>query len=513
MRPLAPTMMLAAAVALLAVAVACESGGGAAPTPVTPLAEREEFAQIEAVEIEKVAAKPPNASLVVLAGLPNRCYAAAGHRNLAQDEDTISVEVIILKRESDGGPCEGGYNRFITRIPLESGIVACQEYKVTVNGETFRVTAIDPDSPCDGPAPTPTPAPAGTGAGDDMKPVKAPIDAVEVVIAESHPPQYFLAVTSGLRNGCVQFDSYEVSRLDRAIEITVTNLEPADKDRPCTDVYETVETRIALGSEFEPGQTYTININDFTTTFVTQGTGGEAPPGGPVTATALDVPFVLKAGETALITNQGIELGFIEILEDSRCPTDVVCIWAGRAVVLVSLIGDGQELAQGELVIGGGSEDSPTRTFGRYTVEFLDLKPHPVAAETGGGDQPPDYTATFVVSLATAGSTGDDDQDVSGPVGLLLRASPIAGRPLVMRFVVEIVGGPDNNQDLYCIGTEWDFGDGMGVAMMPGCIPWSPDDEINRLFEIEHTYKIPGTYQLNVTVGPLSAGPLSVEVR
>ena len=49
--------------------------------------------------------------------------------------------------------------------------------------------------------------------------------------------------------------------------------------------------------------------------------------------------------------------------------------------------------------------------------------------------------------------------------------------------------------------------------MMSGCIPWSPDDEINRLFEIEHTYKIPGTYQLNVTVGPLSAGPLSVEVR
>ncbi len=471
-----------------------ESGGGAAPTPVTPLGEGEEFAQIEAVEIEKVAAKPPNASLVVLAGLPNRCYAAAGHRNLAQDEDTISVEVIILRRDSDGGPCEGGYNRFITRISLESGIEACRDYKVTVNGETFPVTAIDPDSPCDGPAPTSTPVPAGTGAGDDMKPVTAPIDGVEVVIAESYPPQHFLTVTSGLRNGCVQFDSYEVSRLDRTIEITVTNLEPADRDRPCTDVYGTVETRIALGSEFEPGQTYTVNINDFTTTFVTQGTGGEAPPGGPVTAVALDAPFPLTAGETALLATQGIELGFVEVLEDSPCPTDVVCIWAGRAVVLVSLIGDGQELVRGELAIGGGSEDSPTRTFGRYTVELLDLKPHPVAAAGLGGYQPLDYTAKFVVSMATGVSTGDDDQDVSGPLELLLRAYPIAGRPLVMQFVAEIAGGPDNNQDLYCIGTEWDFGNGVGVAMMPGCLPWSPDVEINRLFEIDHTYESPGTY-------------------
>ena len=111
-----------------------------------------------------------------------------------------------------------------------------------------------------------------------------------------------------------------------------------------------------------------------------------------------------------------------------------------------------------------------------------------------GGDQPLDYTAKFVVSMATGVSTGDDDQDVSGPLELLLRAYPIAGRPLVMQFVAEIAGGPDNNQDLYCIGTEWDFGNGMGVAMMPGCLPWSPDVEINRLFEIDHTYESPGTY-------------------
>ncbi len=34
-------------------------------------------------------------------------------------------------------------------------------------------------------------------------------------------------------------------------------------------------------------------------------------------------------GETVVL--KGVSIKFLEVLEDSRCPKDVNCIWAGRA--------------------------------------------------------------------------------------------------------------------------------------------------------------------------------------
>lgn len=114
---------------------------------------------------------------------------------------------------------------------------------------------------------TPTP---GQPADQSMVKVPAPIDNVEILIAESFPPQYFLVVTSGIPNGCVQFDSYDVTRDGDTFRVTVTNLEPADKGTICTQVYGTVESNIPLGSDVEPGTTYTVLVNDTVETFKAQ---------------------------------------------------------------------------------------------------------------------------------------------------------------------------------------------------------------------------------------------------
>ena len=60
--------------------------------------------------------------------------------------------------------------------------------------------------------------------------VPAPIEGVEIVIAESLPPQYFVNVLSGLPNGCVRFGEYGVVREGRIIKVKVTNEEPAPGD-------------------------------------------------------------------------------------------------------------------------------------------------------------------------------------------------------------------------------------------------------------------------------------------
>lgn len=103
-----------------------------------------------------------------------------------------------------------------------------------------------------------------------MVKVLAPIDHVEVVVAESFPPQYFLHVVSGLPNGCVRFDSYDVSRDGNTIRVTVTNLEPEDRGTICTQVYGTVAHNIPLGADFVSGTSDTVVLNDVTTTFVAQ---------------------------------------------------------------------------------------------------------------------------------------------------------------------------------------------------------------------------------------------------
>lgn len=98
----------------------------------------------------------------------------------------------------------------------------------------------------------------------------APIESVEVRIAESFPPQYFLDVVSGLPGGCASFDRHELSRVGDAIEVEVWNRIEAPRDGACTTIYGFAEHAIALGIDFQPGRTYTVHVNTMTKTFVAQ---------------------------------------------------------------------------------------------------------------------------------------------------------------------------------------------------------------------------------------------------
>lgn len=100
--------------------------------------------------------------------------------------------------------------------------------------------------------------------------VLAPIESVNILTLESFPPQYMATVISGLPNGCAEFDHYTEQRQNETIRIEVINSFPADVDVACTDVYRITETNINMGSEFEPGETYTVVVNDVTETFVAQ---------------------------------------------------------------------------------------------------------------------------------------------------------------------------------------------------------------------------------------------------
>ena len=96
----------------------------------------------------------------------------------------------------------------------------------------------------------------------------APIHEVNVNIAESYPPQVFVYIKGGLTDGCTTFHELTTEHSGNTINITVTTKRP--KDAICTQVCGFFEKNVNLGSDFTSGETYTINVNDKTTTFVMQ---------------------------------------------------------------------------------------------------------------------------------------------------------------------------------------------------------------------------------------------------
>lgn len=103
------------------------------------------------------------------------------------------------------------------------------------------------------------PAPVG-------RQVAAPIDGLDVLVLESSPPQYMLHIRAGLPSGCAKQDSHSMSRAGAWINVKVLNSMPAG-DPPCTMIYGTYELNINLGTDFQSGSTYTVQVNDKTTTF------------------------------------------------------------------------------------------------------------------------------------------------------------------------------------------------------------------------------------------------------
>ena len=82
---------------------------------------------------------------------------------------------------------------------------------------------------------------------------------------ESYPIQVGVHIKGGLRDGCTTFNDIEITREGENVDIKVTVQHPKGVD--CPAVYNYFEENINLGSDFTVGTTYTVNVNDYPTTF------------------------------------------------------------------------------------------------------------------------------------------------------------------------------------------------------------------------------------------------------
>lgn len=90
-------------------------------------------------------------------------------------------------------------------------------------------------------------------------------------------------------------------------------------------------------------------------------------------------------------SDQSLKFTIVDV-NDSRCPSDVVCVWAGKADVTIRM----EKPVEGELLLStldNGISHS-TDTLGNFAFSLISIEPYPVSTKT---IKPEDYTIRLKV--------------------------------------------------------------------------------------------------------------------
>lgn len=92
--------------------------------------------------------------------------------------------------------------------------------------------------------------------------------------------------------------------------------------------------------------------------------------------------ITIGINKIAKIPNSKINLEFKNIVEDSRCPVDVTCVWEGIAIVDVN-INSGKETEDFQVATRDFQPKNATKSFSfsGYKFTLTDLKPYPGGKE------------------------------------------------------------------------------------------------------------------------------------
>ncbi|RMA65888.1 hypothetical protein [Ulvibacter antarcticus] len=97
----------------------------------------------------------------------------------------------------------------------------------------------------------------------------------------------------------------------------------------------------------------------------------------------VEVPkIVVKVPMGETVQFQKASVNFIKVLEDSRCPTDVTCVWAGQVKILVEVKEKGKAAVQKEILFKGSVDTTLVASEG-YKLKGVSLSPYPTSETQG----------------------------------------------------------------------------------------------------------------------------------
>ncbi len=101
--------------------------------------------------------------------------------------------------------------------------------------------------------------------------------------------------------------------------------------------------------------------------------------------------FFIGPGQKVEIRESGLEITFNKVIEDSRCPKGVECVWAGNGKVEITVHLPGKEPGIQEL---NTNLDPNEIAAGEYKIQLLELQPFPVKSEE---IMPEEYRVKLIV--------------------------------------------------------------------------------------------------------------------
>ena len=104
-----------------------------------------------------------------------------------------------------------------------------------------------------------------------------------------------------------------------------------------------------------------------------------------------------------------------------------------------------------------------------------------------------------VIAVALAASAAAGEARARKPRLKIRATHSLALTPVWVLAVAELVGGEDI-EDFYCVGLEWDWGDGTRSYRESDCDPFEAGMEIAQFFSARHMYPGPGEYHVRVSL-------------
>ena len=109
---------------------------------------------------------------------------------------------------------------------------------------------------------------------------------------------------------------------------------------------------------------------------------------------SLGAPFKIALQQNIAIPLEKLSFKFYAVTEDSRCPIDVRCVWAGRAVIALEVTKNGENTATFELTNGDSNIEISEQYYEGYVIKFLNINSSPVISTKPTQN----YVATLIVS-------------------------------------------------------------------------------------------------------------------
>ncbi|MCQ8180175.1 hypothetical protein NP603_03545 [Methylomonas sp. SURF-1] len=110
-----------------------------------------------------------------------------------------------------------------------------------------------------------------------------------------------------------------------------------------------------------------------------------------------DLAFTVGLGDTVTVDGEDLRIKFKAVSEDSRCPANAVCMWAGNArIELEIVVADGQPLSQ----VLNTEDPAQAIRFRRHTLHLISLQP---ARIDGVVLKPEDYRLTLILRRKSPG--------------------------------------------------------------------------------------------------------------